>query len=114
MAYLKVHNELVTDDVAEQLQKICPFGAFQYENNKLEISAACKMCRLCVKKGPAGVVEYVEEKVEAIDKSKWRGIAVFAEYTEEGIHPVTFELIGKAQELAKVTGHEVYVIILGY
>ena len=25
-----------------------------YENGKLDISSACKMCKLCVKKGPAG------------------------------------------------------------
>lgn len=114
MAYLKIHDELVTDEVAQQLQKLCPFGAFQYENNKLEITSACKMCKICVKKGPAGVVEYVEEKVEEIDKSKWKGIAVFVEHSEDGIHPVTFELIGKAKELAGVIGHEVYVLIIGY
>lgn len=114
MAYLKVHNELVTDEIAKQLQKICPFNAIQYNNNTLEITAACKMCKLCVKKGPANVVEYIEEKTETVDKSSWNGIAVFVEHNEDGIHPVTYELIGKAKELADVIGHKVYALIIGY
>ena len=30
------------------------------------------------------------------------------------VHPVTFELIGKARELAAVTGHPVYALFMGY
>ena len=39
---------------------------------------------------------------------------MYVEHTDEGIHPVTFELIGKAKELAKVTGHQVYALIIGH
>ena len=35
----------------EELLKLCPFGAIESDGGKLAISAACRMCRLCIKKG---------------------------------------------------------------
>jgi electron transfer flavoprotein alpha subunit len=67
-----------------------------------------------VKKGPAGAVEYVEdEKKETIDKSQWTGIAVYVDHVDGEIHPVTYELIGKAKELAAKINHPVYAIFMG-
>ncbi len=73
------------------------------------------MCRICVKKGPDGAAEYIEDEVvEKKDLSDWQGICVYAEQTRGGIHPVTLELIGKARELASVVGQKVYCILIGY
>ena len=84
------------------------------KDGKLSINAACKMCKLCVKKGPAGAVEYVEdEKKEEIDKSQWNGIAVYVDHVDGEIHPVTYELIGKARELASKINHPVYALFMG-
>ena len=67
MPKLVIHQEKVEDP--QVLVDICPFGAMEEKDGKLSINAACKMCKLCVKKGPAGAVEYVEdEKKEEIDK----------------------------------------------
>ena len=67
MAKLIIHQEKVTDN--QELVKICPFGAMEEKDGKLTINAACKMCRLCVKKGPEGAVEYVEDTVRpSVDK----------------------------------------------
>jgi len=49
-----------------------------------------------------------------VDKSLWRGICVYADCSGGTIHRVTFELIGKAKELAQVTGHPVYALAIGY
>lgn len=98
MPKLVIHQEKVEDP--QVLVDICPFGAMEEKDGKLSINAACKMCKLCVKKGPAGAVEYVEdEKKEEIDKSQWNGIAVYVDHVDGEIHPVTYELIGKAREL---------------
>lgn len=113
MGKLVVKQELVTTQKGQELEKICPFGAISYINGKIEISSACKMCKLCVKKG-GGLVEYEEETVEQIDKSLWRGICVFADCGGGDIHRVTYELCGKAKELAAVTNDKVYVLIMGY
>ena len=112
MAELKINQSLITPETAEQLVKICPFSAISYDG-ELHINSACKMCKLCVKKGPKGAVEYVEDEAKVtVDKSEWRGIAVFADCADGGIHPVTFELIGKAKELAAVIGHPVYAVLM--
>lgn len=111
MPKLVIHQEKVEDP--QVLVDICPFGAMEEKDGKLSINAACKMCKLCVKKGPAGAVEYVEdEKKEEIDKSQWNGIAVYVDHVDGEIHPVTYELIGKARELASKIDHPVYALFM--
>ena len=110
MGKLIVHQDKVQDSAA--LAKICPFGAMEVKDGKIEINAACRLCKLCVKKGH-GVFEFVEETVSKIDTSNWRGIAVYVDHTEGKIHPVTFELIGKARELAAKIKQPVYAVFLG-
>ena len=112
MAKLVVHQDKI-DDV-QAFIKICPFGAMVEKDGKVELTAACRMCRLCVKKGPKGAMEYVEdEKKPTVDKSKWRGIAVYVDHVEGRIHPVTYELLGKARELAEKISQPVYALFLG-
>lgn len=114
MPYLKIHNELLTPTKIRDLMKLCPFKAFTYENGELSVNAACKMCGICVKNGPAGVVTREEDDVTKIDKSLWRGVAVYAEQAGGRVHNVTLELLGKARELAGVIGHPVYALLIGH
>lgn len=114
MAYLKVHQEMITDEIADKLIKICPFNAIQNVDGEVTITAGCKMCRLCVKRGPLGVIEYIDDNRSKVNKKDWIGVVVFVEHTREGIHPVTYELIGKARELADSIKHPVYAILIGY
>lgn len=111
MGKLVIKEALVTPEKAAKLIELCPFGAISYEGEKLDISSACKMCKMCVRKGD-GLVEFVEDARE-IDKSEWKGICVYADFSGGKLHPVTFELIGKARELAKVTAHPVYALLIG-
>ena len=111
MGKLIVHQEKVQDIAA--LIKICPFGAMENNDGKIEISSACRLCKLCVRKG-TGVFEFVEtETLAEIDKSAWRGIAVYVDHVGGKIHPVTFELIGKAKQLAAKINQPVFAIFLG-
>ena len=55
MASIIIHQEKIKNP--GDVLKVCPFGAIQYENGVLSISAACKMCKLCVKNGPVGAFE---------------------------------------------------------
>lgn len=116
MAGLQIHPELVNAERAAQLTGLCPFGAIHYDGHALEIDAGCKMCRLCVRSGPPGVITYEDDPAPAAcHKDAWRGVAVLAELGEHGkVHNVTLELIGKARELASVTGHPVYVLLVGH
>lgn len=113
MGKLVINHNLVTPENAEALIKLCPFNAITYDGKKLDISSACKMCKMCVRKG-GGLVDYVEETTNEIDKSLWRGVCVYADCTGGKIHRVTYELCGKAKELAAVTEHPVYAVLIGY
>ena len=110
MGKLIVHQDKVTDINA--MISICPFNALEEKDGKLEVNAGCKLCKLCVKKGQPGAMEYVEEEVKTVDKSLWNGITVYVDHVNGEIHPVTYELLGKAGELAKKINHPVYAIFL--
>lgn len=98
----------------KEMTQICPFGAMEEKNGVLEINAACKMCKLCIKKGPKGAVTYEEDAMkEEIDKEAWKGIAVYVDHVDGQIHPVTYELIGKAKELAEKINQPVYALFIG-
>ena len=112
MGSLVVNKAKVTPEAAEALVKVCPFGAISYDGTSIDISSACKMCKLCVKKG-GGLVDFVEDAAPTVDKSQWRGVCVYVDHHEGDIHRVTYELIGKARELASVIGHEVYALMIG-
>ncbi len=112
MAKLIVHKEKITD--RDALIRMCPFGAIVPEGDSVAINDACKMCRLCIKKGPPGAVEYVEDQKPDLDKSLWRGIAVYVEQSGGEIHPVSLELLGKAKELAEKTSQPVYALFPGH
>ena len=115
MGKLKVNDHLVTPGNMAELIKICPFNALEDNNGKLEVNAGCKLCRICVNKGPKGVMELLEdEKKKAVDKSLWNGIAVYVDHVDGDIHPVTMELLGKARELAAKVGFPVYALFLGH
>jgi electron transfer flavoprotein alpha subunit len=111
MARIIIHQEAIKD--REALKTLCPFNALDFVNEYLEINAACKMCKLCVKKGPEGVFEWREEALPGIDKSLWQGVAVYVDHQEGLIHPVTLELIGKARELAGKIGQRVHAVFMG-
>lgn len=111
MAKLIVNQELV-GDISEAM-RLCPFGAMENKDGELIINEACKMCKLCVKKGPTGAFTYVEDEVKSIDKSEWKGILVYVDHIDGVIHPVTYELIGKAKTLAAKINHPVYALFMG-
>lgn len=114
MGKLVINQSFVTDETVKELQKVCPFNAFDYIDGELVINASCKNCKQCVMRGPSGVVTYVEEKeVCTIDKSQWVGLTVFVELEFGKIHPVVFELIGKAKELAEKINHPLYAVMIG-
>lgn len=111
MAKIIVNSEKITN--IKEVLELCPFGALEEVDGKIEINAACKMCKMCVKKGPEGAFEFEEDEVVAINKDEWRGITVYVEHSNGKIHPVTYELIGKARELAGKINHPVYCVFVG-
>ena len=117
MKQILIRQESISEDVAERLKRLCPFGAIEGSAGDLHINAACKLCGLCVKGDPPGtppgLITIDEVREALIDKSLWRGVAVFIDYTEGSLHPVSLELLGKARELAGAIGHPVYAYLIG-
>lgn len=113
MGKLIINQNKLTKEIAQSLVNVCPFGAISYNGTKLDVSSACKMCKMCVKKG-YGAIEYVEDVKRTVDKSLWNGLCVYVDHCKDEIHRVTYELCGKAKELSKVTGHPVYALVIGY
>ena len=111
MAKIIINQDKI-DNIEEVLQ-ICPFEAMEEVDGKVEINAACKMCKMCVKKGPKGAFIFEDDEVVAINKDEWRGITVYVDHNDGEIHPVTYELIGKARELAAKINHPVNCVFVG-
>ncbi len=110
MAHIKIHQENLSQ--TDEILSVCPFDAIDYTNTTLSINAGCKMCKICAKKYPE-IFEYIEDAVQAIDKSQWKGIAVYIDHVEGDIHPVSYELIGKAKEMAQKIDQPVYALFMG-
>ena len=129
MEKIIIHQDQI--DNHEDLIELCPFDSIQVVERAVDsagadtkghyaykkeliIDESCKVCKLCVKNGPKGVFEFVEEEVVAIDKSLWMGIAVYVDHEDGEIHPVTYELIGKARDMAGKIDHSIYCVFMGY
>jgi len=111
MAKIIVHQHKIED--REAVIKVCPFNALEFESNdELILNAACKMCKICVRRFPE-IFEYVEDVEPGVNKDEWRGVTVYIDHIEGDIHPVSFELIGKAREMADKIGHPVQCLIMG-
>jgi len=112
MPQIIIHQTKAEDP--QSLVALCPFDAIECIDGILSINSGCRMCRLCIKNDLQGVFEYVEDARPGVDKSLWRGVAVFADQTGGQIHPVTWELLGKATELAAKIKQPVYCLLAGH
>ena len=110
MPEIRINQEKAQDHAG--LIKLCPFNAIESSGSELRINAACKMCRICVKKEPE-IFEFIESSQSGADKNLWRGIAVYIDHIDGDIHPVSFELIGKARELAAKIKQPVNCLMIG-
>ncbi len=93
--------------------KACPFNALSLENDKIEVNAACRLCKVCIGVCPTQAISLQDVIKKVIDKNLYQGILVYVEHTDGNIHPVTYELIGKALELAKKIDQQVYCLFIG-
>ena len=111
MGYIRVQQDRI--DNIERILSICPFGAIELQEGNVCISAGCRFCQLCLKDSSQAFVWEEDQKEDTSHLADWKDIAVFAEWSEGKLHPVTLELIGKARELADQCGQRVVVVIVG-
>lgn len=97
-----------------QCLEVCPFDAIELIDEQLEFTEACKVCKICIRQCPTGAISLNQLPKSSINKAEYQGVLVFAEQVEGEVHPVTYELIGKAKELADKLGHQVNAILVGH
>ena len=90
----------------------CAYGAIRMNDYPVIDRYACRLCGACADSCPAGALGIDEN--EELCRTEANGILVLAETDNEGIAPVTLELLGKAAELAEKSGQDVEAVLVGH
>ena len=93
--------------------KACPFGAIKIINQIAVIGEECTLCGACAQVCKPCAIEIEKKETKDIDFSRYKDFWVFAEIKDEKIRNVTFELLGKARQLADELGQSVCAVVLG-
>jgi electron transfer flavoprotein alpha subunit len=96
--------------------KACPFAAVQIIEKKAVIDLnKCTLCGACVDacKFKAVLLEKTPAKCELPDIKNYKGIWVFLEQKNGKVQSVSYELLGKAQELSKKLNCQVSGVLIG-
>ncbi|MGI5927957.1 MAG: FAD-binding protein [Thermacetogeniaceae bacterium] len=101
-------------DLCGKCIEVCPFNAIKLDNDRIAVNEACKVCKVCIKNCPNLALKVTNDTKKQANKNEWKGILVFVEHMQGHIHPITFELIGKAKELASKINHPATCILIGY
>ena len=80
-------------------------------DGKASISEACRACGQCVEACPNSSIVMAEAGVKNF--GDYKGVMVYAEQREGVVHPVSYELLGKAKDLAVQLMQPVYAVIVG-
>lgn len=96
--------------------KVCPFGAIRVVNKKAVIDFnKCNLCGACIDacKFKAIILEKDQSACVLPDIKNYKGIWVFLEQKNGRVQSVSYELLGKAQELAKKLNCQVSGVLIG-
>lgn len=96
--------------------KACPFDAIRMMDKKALIDLnKCTLCGACVSacKFKAVLLEKTPLKCDLPDIKDYKGVWVFIEQKKGKVQSVSYELLGKAQELAKKLNCQVSGILIG-
>jgi electron transfer flavoprotein alpha subunit len=93
--------------------KACPFGAIKIINQVAVIGEECTLCGACAQVCKSCAIEIERKERKDLDFSHYKDIWVFVEIKGNKIRKVTFELLGKAKQLADELMQNVCAILLG-
>ncbi len=96
--------------------KTCPFGAITVKDKKAIIDLhKCNLCGACLPscKFKAILLEKPQDQAEKKDFSAYKGVWVFVEQKKGRVQSVSYELVGKARELADKLKTYVGAVLIG-
>ncbi len=93
--------------------KACPFGAITIINKIAVIGDTCNYCGACVEVCRDSAIEIERKERKDIDFSRYKDVWVFAEVKDDQLRNVTFELLGKARQLANELKQGVSAVLVG-
>lgn len=94
--------------------KACPFAALEMVNAKAVCLESCTLCGICVSACKFQAIEAPERGSHpAGDPDSHRGVWVFVQTEDAGIHHVSLELIGEGRKLADELGAGLACMVMG-
>ncbi|MCR4663376.1 MAG: electron transfer flavoprotein subunit alpha [Endomicrobiaceae bacterium] len=96
-------------------ESACPFGAISLKDGKAVVDGEkCRFCGSCVQACAMKAITMQKEEVkDAVDKSLYKGVWVYAEQRHGEISSVVYELLNKGSELAKTLNVPLSAILIG-
>ena len=93
----------------------CPFGAISLKDGKAVVDGEkCRFCGSCIEVcGMKAITMQKDEVKDAVDKSLYKGVWVYAEQRHGEISSVVYELLNKGAELAKTLNVPLSAILIG-
>ena len=93
--------------------KTCPYGGVEMTDGKAHVLERCTSCGACLEVCKQKAIQTDATPKVIPDFSDRQGVWVFAEQRGGKLSPVSFELLGKAQELAGALKQDVSALLLG-
>jgi len=94
-------------------EKACPFGAITIVDKIAVIGDECTLCGACVDQCNVGAITIQRKKVEDVDLSQYQDVWIVAEIKDSKVRNVSFELLGKALDLANELNQKTCVLLIG-
>ena len=96
-------------------EESCPFGAIELEDGAVAIGESCNLCGACVESCDLEALSLdIKKQVGKVDLEAWKGVWVYCEHRSGELAPVSLELLGVGQKLARERGVPLSAVLLGY